>query len=55
MPRRRTMMMVSRRRQRTAATHVVTMNPDAPTFLPGPSVGHRGNGGTRCSGQQDDR
>ncbi len=51
---RRAMMMVSRR-QRSAAPHVVTMDPDAPAFLPGPSVSHRGNGGTRCSGQQDDR
>jgi len=55
MARRRPMIMVSRRRQRTAAPHVVTMDPDAPTFLPGASVGHRGNGGARCGGQQDDR
>lgn len=55
MPWRRAMMMVSRRRQRTAAPHIMTMNPDAPAFLPGPSLGYRGNGGARCSGQQDDR
>jgi hypothetical protein len=53
-PRRRAMMMVSRRWQRTAAPHVMTTNPDAPAFLPGPGVSHRGNGDARCSGQQDD-
>ena len=54
MPRRRAMMMVSRR-QWTAAPHVMTMDPDAPAFLAGPGVSHRGYGGARCSGQQDDR
>jgi len=55
MTRRRAMMMVSRWGQWTAAPHVMTVDPDAPAFLPGPSVSHRGNGGARCSGQQDDR
>ena len=55
MPRRRAMMVVSRRWQRTAAPHVVTMNPDAPAFLPGPGFSHRGYGGARRGGQQDDR
>jgi len=39
MPRRRAMMVVSRW-QRTAAPHVMTMDPDAPAFLPGPCVSH---------------
>lgn len=55
MPWRRPMMMVSRRWQRTAAPHVMTMNPDAPAFLPGPGLSRRGHGRPRCSGQQDDR
>ena len=55
MPRRRAMMVVSRRWQRTAAPHVVTMNPDAPAFLPGPGFSHRGYSGAHRSGQQNDR
>ncbi|MDB5784408.1 MAG: hypothetical protein JWQ50_4323 [Caballeronia mineralivorans] len=50
-----TMVMVSRRRQRTAAPHIVPMDPDAPAFHPGPCVSHRWNGGACCSRQQDDR
>jgi hypothetical protein len=54
---RRTMMMVtvSRRRQGTAAPHIMPMDPDAPAFHPGSRISHRWSGGARCSGQQDDR
>ena len=54
MPRRRAMMMVSGR-QWSATPHIMTMDPDAPAFLPGPCVSHRWNGGACRSGQQDDR
>lgn len=46
---------VSRRRQWTAAPHIMSVDPDAPAFHPGPCVSHRWNGGASCSGQQDNR
>jgi hypothetical protein len=49
------MVVVSRRRQRTAAPHIMPMDPDAPAFHPGPCVSRRWNGSACCSGQQDDR